>query len=83
MNETITLVDELGENHEFIIIATFDLDDDKYAVLLPADDLEGQSYILRVERNDDGEILLIGIEDDKELQDAIDAYEEIQSENLQ
>lgn len=83
MKERIILLDELGKEQEFVILATFGLDDDDYAALMPADDIEGPTYILRMERDENGELLLAGIDDDEELQDAIEAYEEMQKENLQ
>lgn len=83
MDEKIVLLDEFGKEQEFIILATFGLDDNDYAALLPVDDMEGLTYILRMEREEDGELILMGIDDDEELQDAIDAYEEFQQENLQ
>ncbi|HZK33314.1 MAG TPA: DUF1292 domain-containing protein [Tissierellaceae bacterium] len=83
MDDKIVLLDQLGNEQEFIILGTFGLDDENYAALLPAEDTESSIYILRMEEDRDGGILLIGIEDDEELEAAIDAYEEIQSENLQ
>lgn len=83
MDEKIVLLDEFGKEQEFIILATFGVDDDDYAALLPVDDMEGLTYILRMEKEEDGEMILMGIDDEEELQDAIDAYEEIQQENLQ
>lgn len=83
MDDRIVLLDELGEEQEFIILATFGLDDEDYAALIPADELEGFTYILRMETDENGELLLSGIEDDEELQDAIEAYEEMQKESLQ
>ncbi len=83
MQEKITLTDEMGQEKEFIILATFGLDDDNYAALLPADDIESPTYILRMEESEDGEVVLMGIEEEEELQAAIEAYEEIKKENLQ
>ena len=83
MDERIMLLDEMGQEQEFIILATFGLDDEDYAALIPSDDLDGLTYILRIELDENGESFLSGIDDDEELQDAIEAYEEIQKENLQ
>lgn len=83
MDDRITLLDEHGKEQEFIILASFGLDDEDYAALIPADNMESPIYILRMEKDKDGNLLLIGIEDDEELEAAIDAYEEMQSENLQ
>ncbi len=83
MQDKIILIDEMGEEKEFTILATFGLDDDEYAALLPTGDIESPTYILRMETDENGDITLTGIEDDEELEEAIQAYEEINSENLQ
>lgn len=83
MQEKIILIDEMGEEQEFVILATFGLDDDNYAALLPSDDIDSPTYILKMEDTEDGDMILKGIDDDEELQAAIEAYEEIESENLQ
>lgn len=83
MTDRITLLDELGKEQEFIILATFGLDDEDYAALIPADNIEGPTYILRMETDENGDLLLAGIDDEEELQDAIEAFEEIQKEKLQ
>ncbi|MFA5576439.1 MAG: DUF1292 domain-containing protein [Tissierellaceae bacterium] len=83
MGERITLIDEMGEEHEFIIVATFGLNDEDYAALLPTNNIDSPTYILRMEMDENGEMLLSGIDDDEELDDAIAAYEEIQKENYQ
>ncbi|SHH60770.1 DUF1292 domain-containing protein [Sporanaerobacter acetigenes] len=83
MDEKIVLIDEMGKEKEFEISATFGLDDFDYAVLFPADDLEGEAFILRIERDADGQVYLIGIDDEEELDDVILAYETIVKENMQ
>lgn len=83
MTDRIVLFDEMGKEQEFIILATFGLDDDDYAALIPADNLDSPTYILRMETDENGDLLLSGIDDDEELKEAIDAFEEIQKENLQ
>jgi uncharacterized protein YrzB (UPF0473 family) len=83
VKERIFLLDELGKEQEFIILATFGLDDEDYAALMPADDIESPTYILRMETDENGDMLFAGIDDDEELEDAIEAYEEMQKENLQ
>jgi len=83
MDDRIILLDELGKEQEFIILATFGLDDEDYAALLPSNHIDSPTYILRMETDENGDMLFAGIDDDEELQDAIDAFEEIQKENLQ
>ncbi len=81
--EIIELLNEKGEKEEFHIIATFGLDENSYAALLPVGEEDHDMFILRLEEDDLGETILVGIEDKNELNDAIDAYEELSSENLQ
>lgn len=83
MTDRITLLDELGKEQEFIILATFGLDDEDYAALIPADNIDSPTYILRMETDENGDLLLAGIDDEEELEDAIQAFEEIQKEKLQ
>ncbi|CCQ97585.1 conserved hypothetical protein [[Clostridium] ultunense Esp] len=83
MNEKIVLLDEMGNKVEFQVLATFGLDDFEYAALLPVDDMESLTYLLRIEYDDEGEPILVGIDDDEELKDVIETFEEIQKEKLQ
>ena len=83
MNEKIVLLDEMGNRIEFQLLATFGLDDYEYAALLPVDDMESLTYLLRIEYDEEGEPILVGIDDDEELKDVIKVYEEIQKEKLQ
>lgn len=82
MGERHLFYDELGNEIEFVVKAKFTLDDTDYVALLPADDIESYTYILRIEIDDNGDELLVGI-DDEELNDAQKAYEELMKENLQ
>jgi len=87
MNEDmdiIVLYDEDGNETEFEVIATLELDDNEYAILLPKDaDIEPETdevdevYVLRMEKDENGEDVLVGIEDEEELNDVIEAYEEL------
>ncbi|HHV26089.1 DUF1292 domain-containing protein [Anaerosalibacter bizertensis] len=82
MDDRIVLLDENGKEEEFEVAATFGLDDFNYAVLFPIND-ENEAYILRMEYDDNNELVLVGIEDDDELNDAILAYESILKENIE
>ena len=74
--------DELGNSIEFLIKAKFTLDDTDYVAMLPADDIESDTYILRIDFDENGEEVLVGI-DDEELKEAEEVYEELLKENLQ
>lgn len=74
--EKIVLLDEEGIEREFEVLASFGLDDCDYVALNPTGDRE-DIYILRLEYEDNDELILVGIEDDEELNDAILAYESL------
>ncbi|NMB28036.1 MAG: DUF1292 domain-containing protein [Tissierellia bacterium] len=83
MNDKIVLLDEMGNEKEFQVLATFGLNEMDYAVLLPLDDINELTYILRIEYDDQSQPILVGIDDDEELEDVIEVYEEIRKEKLQ
>lgn len=74
--------DELGNPIEFLIKGRFTLGDNDYVAMLPAEDLESDIYILRIDLDENGESILAGI-DDEELKLATEVYEELMKENLQ
>ena len=72
-NPLVTLVDEQGNEHEFLVEDLFECQDKRYAVLTPApgfsktdgeEDLE-EAYIFRLEHME-GEDVLVEVEDEKE-----------------
>lgn len=83
MDEKIVLLDEMGNEVEFQVLATFGIDDVDYAALLPMDEFEGLTYLLRIEYDDFGEVFLRGIDDEEELKEVIEVFEDIQKEKLQ
>ena len=83
MNQIITLLDELGNKIEFELIATFGLDDSEYAALIPINDDDPMTYLLRIEYDNNGELVLVTIDDEEEFKDVIETYEEIRKEKLQ
>ena len=82
MGERHLFYDELGNEVEFIVKAKFSLDETEYVAMLPADDIDSATYILRIDIDDNGDEILAGIDDD-ELKEAEEAYEELLKENLQ
>ncbi|HLR20467.1 MAG TPA: DUF1292 domain-containing protein [Tissierellaceae bacterium] len=82
MGEKHLFYDELGNEIEFLIKGKFTLDNTDYVALLPADDLESSTYILKIQIDDNGNEILVGI-DENELNEAKKAYEELLKENLQ
>ncbi|WP_422487220.1 DUF1292 domain-containing protein [Gudongella sp. DL1XJH-153] len=82
MTEKHTFYDELGNEIEFVVKAKFSMDDNDYVALLPANEIDAMTYILRIEMDDEGDEILVGIDHD-ELEEAKDIYEELVKENLQ
>lgn len=81
--ERIELVDEFGKTQVFELLDTFGMDDENYAVLYPVEPPQEDTYILRIEEDEQGEMYFAGIDDDEELNDAIKVYEELKKEALQ
>lgn len=85
--DMIVLYDEDGNETEFEVVATLEVEDNEYAILLPRDDdrdpeaeIVDEAYVLRIEQDENGEDILVGIEDEEELNMVIDAYEELVKE---
>lgn len=80
--ETLLFYDEMGNEIEFVVKAKFSIDDTDYVAMLPAKELDSYTYILRIELDDNGEEILVGIDDD-ELEEAQRVYEELENKRLQ
>jgi uncharacterized protein YrzB (UPF0473 family) len=82
--DVIVLLDEDDNECRFEVVAVLDVDDNRYAILLPVDgdDYDEEAYVLRIEQDEDGQEILVGIDDDEELDSVVEAYEElIEEEN--
>lgn len=82
--DIIELVDEDGESVEFSFIGSFDLNDQTYIALEPADTPddaeEAEVVILRIETDEEGQDSYVGIDDEKELQTAFDHFLKLMEE---
>jgi uncharacterized protein YrzB (UPF0473 family) len=85
--DIILLYDEDGNETEFEVVATLEVDENEYAILLPRDDTRDpeaeevdEAYVLRIEQDENGEDILIGIDEEAELNMVIEAYEELVKE---
>lgn len=75
----ITLTDEEGNENEFELIATCELDGCTYYALVPKDDIEdeeGEYVILKIDVDDDGEEILVTIDDDDEFERVADYFDD-------
>ena len=80
--DTVTLMDENGQEQEFEILDGVETDDARYLALMPIfDDPEdavessGELLVMRVEEEDGGEVL-VTIEDDEEFEEILAVFEE-------
>lgn len=74
----VVLLDESGEEFEFEVLDTIEIEDERYAILLPVeDDGEGEeAVILKVGEDEDGEDILYEIEDDEEWERVASIWKE-------
>jgi uncharacterized protein YrzB (UPF0473 family) len=83
--EKIVLVDEDGEEHEFVLIDVLEVDGAEYAILEPMelDVEESEAIILKVGKDENGEDILYDIEDDEEWEKVADRWQEMIEEDVE
>ncbi|HBQ27824.1 MAG TPA: DUF1292 domain-containing protein [Desulfotomaculum sp.] len=86
--DTITLIDEDGEEQDFFIVDELTVEGNKYAVLLSLEEEEsvedeedeedeGEAVILKYVFDEEGNEILEDIEDDEEWEKVANAWEEM------
>ncbi len=86
--EFYTLTDEEGNEVEFELIGTAELNDTLYYAMIPAGEEAGDDngfceyVILRRDQDDDGEDMLVTIDDDDEFDDVADYFDNLFSEEI-
>lgn len=83
--DIVVLNDDEGNEHEFMHLATVEVEGSTYFVLLPVeetenDDEEAEAIILKLGKDENGEDMLMDIEDDEEWEKVADAWEEMEGE---
>lgn len=66
LDNIIELIDEEGNKFNFILIEAFEVEGQRYAVLMPEDDDTEEALVLKIEVDENGEEVLYEIEDDEE-----------------
>lgn len=75
--EIITLTDEEGNEIDFEIIASLEIDGNIYYALMPvADNDNGDCVLLKLEKDENGEDILSTIDDDDEYEKVADAFDD-------
>lgn len=82
-DDVVTLVDEEGIEHEFMVLDIILVNESEYAIMVPANDSmvdddseEQEAVIFRIDDND-GEQMLTVVEDDVEWDAVAAAWEEM------
>lgn len=83
--DVVVLNDDEGNEHEFMHLATLEVEGNTYFVLLPMeeteeDDEEAEAIILKVVQDESGEDMLVDVEDDEEWEKVADAWEEMEED---
>jgi putative Holliday junction resolvase len=81
----VTLVDEEGNEHRFDLINVVELDEIRYAVMVPEattteNTEDEEAVIFRIETDDEGEEVLVDIEDDDEFERVCDYLDQLMEE---
>lgn len=74
--DVFIVTDENGEEHEMVMVYTFQSQEQAYAVLLDRNDPEADGVIFRVEEDGD-DAFLVNIEDEEEWERVVTIYNEI------
>lgn len=87
-DDIVVLTDEEGIEHQFQVVDFFNVEDQEYAILLPLDELDSEdedeeALIFRVEEEDDGNQILVEIEDDDEWERAAAEWEQRLAEEIE
>jgi uncharacterized protein YrzB (UPF0473 family) len=91
-NNVITLLDDDGNEHRFDLLNIVEVDDVRYAVMIPEgtdlesseeenDDEEEEAVIFRIETDEAGEEVLVDIEDDAEFEKVCDYLDQMMEED--
>ncbi len=85
--DLITLVDEEGHEHQFSLVDVVELEERRYALMVPVeegrsgDDDEDEAFIFRLETDEKGEDVLVDIDDDEEFERVCAAFDEMDVES--
>ena len=83
--EVYTLTDEDGNESEFTLIGSVELKGNKYLAMIPADsdeDSEYLEYVILKSVMEDGEEMLVSVDDDDEYDDVADYFDDLFANEL-
>jgi uncharacterized protein YrzB (UPF0473 family) len=75
--ETILLNDEEGNEIEFDVLTKLDIEDKEYVIVAPTGEEDIDAIALRIDKDAEGNDILVTIDDDEEFEMISEAYEAI------
>ena len=86
-NDYFTLTDEEGNELEFEVIAQCERDGEKYFAMIPVENEKNNDsdiceYIILKLAEEDGEEVLVTVDDDDELDDIADYFDDLFSQEI-
>ncbi len=74
--DILTLTDEEGVEKDFAVIGDMEIDGNNYLALVPEDEDGDEFVILKIAIDEDGNEMLVTIDDDAEFDKVADAFED-------
>ena len=72
----VVLTNDQGEEVEFEHIDTIDMDGEYYVLLLPVAEPDDGVVILKFDKDENGEEILVGVDNDEEAMAVLQKYDE-------
>ncbi|AND85140.1 DUF1292 domain-containing protein [Clostridium tyrobutyricum] len=82
--KNIVLEDESGNKCKFELVTKFDIEDREYVIVVPKDAKNsGEAIALRIDKDIDGNAILLTVEDEKEFSSVASEYEMLFKDDMQ
>lgn len=79
--DIIEIYNESNEIEKYYLVDTFGIEDDDYVVLKSTDEEDELLYIFKTYKDEDNQVLFEGIKDENKLDEVVDIYLDLKSEN--
>lgn len=79
--DIIEIYNERNEIEKYYLVDTFGIEDEDYVVLKSTDEEDELLYIFKTYKDEDNQVLFEGIKDENKLDEVVDIYLELKSEN--
>lgn len=79
--DIIEIYNERNEIEKYYLVDSFGIEDDDYVVLKSTDEEDELLYIFKTYKDEDNQVLFEGIKDGNKLDEVVDIYLDLKSEN--